>query len=113
MIFESFSSDISLGPPPVTTSARCVGLWPLVLEIHGYFRPRDEETVKFGLNDSSPNPSARKVATLVVHCKQIAITGDASLPHQTEAWWMSTRHGQREEQQEWIKHLWAKGWNGQ
>jgi hypothetical protein len=50
MIFKAFSSDSSLGPPHVTTSARCVGLWPLVFESHGYFRPRDEETVNFGFN---------------------------------------------------------------
>jgi hypothetical protein len=47
MIFKAFSRR----PPPVTTSARCVGLKPLVFESHSYFRPRDEEeeTVNFGL----------------------------------------------------------------
>jgi hypothetical protein len=50
MIFKAFSSDISLGPPHVTIRARCVGLWPLVFESYGYFRPRHEEKVKFEFN---------------------------------------------------------------
>ncbi len=49
MIFKALSSDISLGPLHVTTSARCVGLRPLVFEFYGYFSRCDEETVKFGL----------------------------------------------------------------